>query len=128
DPEEEPKEEPKEDVDIELEDGAALIFLYEVEGEKMPPPGYVSSDSMSSESESEDEEVDIAPEATAGTTTQKPYAIRDFLRGLFKVGESSSARDSFNVDGLALWALRRDLEALRTRARVVKAELGLYGA
>ncbi|GKG59321.1 hypothetical protein Tco_0604972, partial [Tanacetum coccineum] len=42
DPEEEPKEEPKEDVDVELEDDAELIFPYEVEGDKTPPPGDVS--------------------------------------------------------------------------------------
>nr|GEU50705.1 transposon Ty3-G Gag-Pol polyprotein [Tanacetum cinerariifolium] len=51
---------------------------------RVPPPGDVSSDLVSSESESEDEEVDVAPEATAGTTTQNPYAIRDFLRGLYE--------------------------------------------
>ncbi|GJY55437.1 putative reverse transcriptase domain-containing protein [Tanacetum coccineum] len=119
DPEEDPEEEPEEDVEIELEDDAELIFPYEVEGDKTPPPGDVSSDS-----ESEDEEVDVVPEATAGTITQKPYAIRDFPRGLFEVGESSSARDSSHVDGLAPWALRRDLEASRARARVMEAELG----
>nr|GEY50901.1 hypothetical protein [Tanacetum cinerariifolium] len=86
-----PEEEPEEDVDIELEDDAELIFPYEVE--------------VSSESESKDEKVDVAPEATAGTTTQKPYVIRDFPRGLFEVGESFSARDSSNVDGLSPWAL-----------------------
>ncbi|GJX97582.1 putative reverse transcriptase domain-containing protein [Tanacetum coccineum] len=111
DPEEDPEEEPEEDVDIEL------IFPYEVEGDKTLPPGDVSSDSVSSDSESEDEEVDVVPEATAGTITQKPYAIRDFPRGLFEVGESSSARDSSHVDGLAPWALRRDLEASRAQAR-----------
>nr|GFC98440.1 hypothetical protein [Tanacetum cinerariifolium] len=81
DPEEEPKEEPveepEEDVDIELENDAELIFPYEVEGDKTLPPGDVSFDSVSSESESEDKEVDVAPEATVGTITQKPYAIRD---------------------------------------------------
>ncbi|GJV67293.1 putative reverse transcriptase domain-containing protein, partial [Tanacetum coccineum] len=122
--EEDPEEEPEEDVEIELEDDAELIFPYEVEGDKTPPPRDVSSDSVSSDSESEDEEVDVAPEATAGTITQKPYAIRDFPRGLFEVGESSSARDSSNVDGLAPWALRRDLEASRAQARVMEAELG----
>ncbi|GKG05576.1 hypothetical protein Tco_0325662 [Tanacetum coccineum] len=50
DPEEVPEEKPEEDVDIELEDDAELIFPYEVEGDKTPPPGDVSSDS-----ESEDE-------------------------------------------------------------------------
>ncbi|GJT92843.1 putative reverse transcriptase domain-containing protein [Tanacetum coccineum] len=118
-----PEEDPEEDV-ILLEDDAELIFPYEVEGDKTPPPGDVSSDSVSSDSESEDEEVDVAPEATVGTITQKPYAIRDFSRGLFEVGESSSARDSSHVDGLAPWALRRDLEASRARARVMEAELG----
>nr|GEW67815.1 putative reverse transcriptase domain-containing protein [Tanacetum cinerariifolium] len=124
DPEEDPEEEPEEYVNIELEDDAELIFPYDVEGDKISPPGDVSSDSVSSESESEDEEVDVAPEATAGTTTQKPYAIRDFPRGLFKVGESSSACDSSNVNGLAPWALRHDLEASHARARVMEAELG----
>ncbi|GKC25608.1 putative reverse transcriptase domain-containing protein, partial [Tanacetum coccineum] len=95
-----------------------------LEGCPKPAPGDVSSDSVSSDSESEDEEVDVAPEATVGTITQKPYAIRDFPRGLFEVGESSSARDSSNVDGLAPWALRRDLEASRAQARVMEAELG----
>ncbi|GJR93632.1 hypothetical protein Tco_0265806 [Tanacetum coccineum] len=54
----------------------------------------------------------------------QPYAIRDFSRGLFEVGESSSARDSSHVDGLAPWALRCDLEASRAQARVMEAELG----
>ncbi|GJU82540.1 putative reverse transcriptase domain-containing protein [Tanacetum coccineum] len=71
----------------------------------------------------EDEEVDVAPEATVGTSTQKPYAIRDFPRGLYEVGESSSARDSSYVGGLAPWALRRDLETSRARARLTEAEL-----
>nr|GEY99257.1 hypothetical protein [Tanacetum cinerariifolium] len=123
-PEEKPKEEPEEDVDIELEDDAELIFPYEVEGDKTLPPGDVSSDSVSFESESEDEEVDVAPEATFETITQKPYAIRDFSKGLFEVRESSSARDSSNVDRLALWALTCDLEASHARAKVMEAELG----
>ncbi|GKE75693.1 putative reverse transcriptase domain-containing protein, partial [Tanacetum coccineum] len=123
-PEEDPEEEPKEDVDIELKDDAELIFPYEMEGDKTSPPGDVSSDYVSSDSESEDKEVDVVPEATAGTITQKPYVIRDFSRGLFEVGESSSARDSSHVDGLAPWALRRDLEASRAQARVMEAELG----
>ncbi|GJU25018.1 hypothetical protein Tco_1163639 [Tanacetum coccineum] len=104
DPEEDPEEEPEEDVKIDLDDDAELIFPYEVEGGKTSPPGDVSSDSVSSDSESEDEEVDVAPEVTVGTISQKPYAIRDFLRGLFEVGESSSARDSSYVDGLGPWA------------------------
>ncbi|GJR31390.1 hypothetical protein Tco_1107622 [Tanacetum coccineum] len=130
-----------EDVEIEFDDDAELIFPYKVEGDQTPPPRDESSDSEppnteSSDSESEDEEVDVAPEvevapevditpeATVGTSTQKPYAIRDFPRGLYEVGESSSARDSSYVGGLAPWALRRDLETSRARARLTEAELG----
>ncbi|GJX48638.1 putative reverse transcriptase domain-containing protein [Tanacetum coccineum] len=102
-----------EDVEIELDDDAELIFPYEVEGDKTPPPGGVSSnseppnaeppnaessDSVSSDSELEDEEADVAPEDTFGTITQRPYAVRDFSRGV--------------------------LEASRTRSRVTEAELG----
>ncbi|GJU76667.1 hypothetical protein Tco_1273737 [Tanacetum coccineum] len=39
DPEEDPEEEPEEDFDIELENDAELIFPYEVEGDRTPPPG-----------------------------------------------------------------------------------------
>nr|GEW43453.1 putative reverse transcriptase domain-containing protein [Tanacetum cinerariifolium] len=124
DPEEDPEEEPEEDVDIKLEDDAELIFPYEVEGDKTPPPGDVSSDLVSSDSESDDKEVDVAPKATVGTITQKPYAIRDFPRCLFEVGESSSARNLSNVDGLAPCAFRHNLEASCERARVMEAELG----
>ncbi|GKA81328.1 hypothetical protein Tco_0788020, partial [Tanacetum coccineum] len=99
--EEDPEEEPKEDIEIELEDDDELIFPYEVEGDKTPPPRDVSSDFVSSNSKSEDEEVDVAPEAIVRTITQKPYAIHDFPRRLFEVGESSYARDSSHVDGLA---------------------------
>ncbi|GKA50631.1 putative reverse transcriptase domain-containing protein, partial [Tanacetum coccineum] len=84
----------------------------------------VSSDSESSNSESEDEEANIAPEATVRTVTQRPLAVRDFLRGILEVGESSSAYDSSYVGGLAPWALRRDLETSHARARLTEAELG----
>ncbi|GKG07526.1 hypothetical protein Tco_0330495 [Tanacetum coccineum] len=83
----------------------------------------VSSDSESSDSKSEDEEADIAPEGTVGTVTQRPFAVRDFPRGILEVGESSSARDSSYVGGLTPWVLRRDLNATRARARLTEAEL-----
>ncbi|GKF03513.1 hypothetical protein Tco_0030436, partial [Tanacetum coccineum] len=76
------------------------------------------------EEEPEEDEVDVAPKATVGTITQKPYVIRDFSRGLFELGESSSAHDSSHVDGLAPCALRCDLKASRAQARVMEAELG----
>ncbi|GKA13348.1 hypothetical protein Tco_0692994 [Tanacetum coccineum] len=53
------------------------------------------------------------------TSTQKPYAIRDFLRGIYEVGESSAARDSSYVSGLEPWALRHDLEATREKERKI---------
>ncbi|GJR03797.1 putative reverse transcriptase domain-containing protein [Tanacetum coccineum] len=101
------------DVEIELDDDAELIFPYEVEGDKTLPHGGVSSnskppnaeppnaessDSVSSNSESEEKEADVAPEDTFGTITQRPYAVRDFPRGVF--------------------------EASRAQSRVTKAELG----
>nr|GEZ80185.1 hypothetical protein [Tanacetum cinerariifolium] len=88
-----------------------------------PPPRDESSDSVSSDSESEDEEADIAPEATARTVAQRSFAIRDFSRGIVEVGESSATRDSSYIGGLAPWALRRDLETSRARARLIEAEL-----
>ncbi|GJU66136.1 hypothetical protein Tco_1252395 [Tanacetum coccineum] len=111
-----------------------------VECDQTPPPRDESSDSEppnaeSSDSESEDEEVDVAPEvevapevdvapeATIGTSTQKPYAIRDFPRGLYEVGESSSARDSSYVGDCTL-ALRRDWYATPYTTRLMETEFG----
>ncbi|GJT15908.1 hypothetical protein Tco_0874614 [Tanacetum coccineum] len=135
-----------EDVEMEVEDDAELIFPYEVEGDQTPlprdesfdfeTPNAESSDSVSSDSELEDEEIDVVPEvdvtpkvdvapgATVGTSTQKPYVIRDFPMGLYEVVESSSARELSYVGGLAPWALRHDLETSRARARLMEAELG----
>ncbi|GKE58474.1 hypothetical protein Tco_1497659, partial [Tanacetum coccineum] len=105
-----------EDVEIELDDDAELIFPYEVEDDKTPPLGSVSSNFEppnaeppnveSSDSESEEKEADVAPEDTFGTITQRPYAVRDFSRGVFEAGEPSSAHDSSYVSGLAPWELR----------------------
>nr|GEU96751.1 hypothetical protein [Tanacetum cinerariifolium] len=91
-------------VEVEVDDEAELIFPYEVEGYQTSPPRDESSDSkpprdessdsVSFDFESEDEEADIAPEATVGTFTQRPFAIRDFSRIIVEVGESSAARDS----------------------------------
>ncbi|GJV05070.1 hypothetical protein Tco_1338639 [Tanacetum coccineum] len=68
--------------DIDLKDDAELIIPYKVEGDKTPPPGDVSSDSVSSDSELEDEEVDVAPEATAGTITKSLMLFATF-RGAY---------------------------------------------
>nr|GFC43664.1 hypothetical protein [Tanacetum cinerariifolium] len=58
-------------------------------------------------------EPDGAPEATIGTGSQRPFVVRDFPMDFYETGESSTARDPQFVGGLAPWALRRDLEALR---------------
>nr|GEY93128.1 reverse transcriptase domain-containing protein [Tanacetum cinerariifolium] len=68
------------------------------------------------------EEPDGAPEATIGTGSQRPFAVRDFPLGFYETGESSTARDLQFVGGLAPWALRRDLEALCRHERIREAE------
>ncbi|GJX52814.1 hypothetical protein Tco_0281183 [Tanacetum coccineum] len=88
-----------EDVEIEVDDEAELIFPYE------------------------DEEADITPGPTVGTATQRPFAICDLPRGIYEVGESSSAHDSSYVGGLEPWALRRDLEATRTKTALLDSKI-----
>nr|GEZ31594.1 hypothetical protein [Tanacetum cinerariifolium] len=68
------------------------------------------------------EEPDGAPEATIGTGSQRPFAIRDFPMGFYETGESSTTRDPQFVGGFAPWALRRNLEALRKHERIMEAE------
>nr|GEV98824.1 putative reverse transcriptase domain-containing protein [Tanacetum cinerariifolium] len=121
-----------EDVEVEVDDEAELIFPYEIEGDQTPPPRDESSDSeppkdessnsVSSDFESEDEEANIAPEATTRAVAQRPFAIRNFPRGIVEVGESSAAHDSSYVGGLAPWALRHDLEISCALARLTEAE------
>nr|GEW12602.1 putative reverse transcriptase domain-containing protein [Tanacetum cinerariifolium] len=72
--------------------------------------------------ELEAEEPDGAPKATIGTGSRRPFAIRDFPMGFHEAGESSTARDPQFVGGLAPWALRRHLEALRSHERIKEAE------
>nr|GEZ70389.1 hypothetical protein [Tanacetum cinerariifolium] len=72
--------------------------------------------------EFEAEEPDGVPEATIGTGSQRPFAVRDFPMGFYETGESFTARDLQFVGGLAPWALRRDIEALRRHERIREAE------
>nr|GFC05825.1 reverse transcriptase domain-containing protein [Tanacetum cinerariifolium] len=72
--------------------------------------------------ELEAEEPDGVPEAAIGVGSQRLFAIRDFRMGVYETGESFTARDSQFVGGLAPWALRRDLEALRRHERIREAE------
>ncbi|GJV36825.1 hypothetical protein Tco_1409302 [Tanacetum coccineum] len=146
-----------EDVEIEVDDDAELIFPYEVEGDKTLPHGGVSSnskppnaeppnaessDSVSSDSESEEKEADIAPEDTFGTITQRPYVVRDFLRGVFeidllksknKIGEKEREIPNYvlgNVEHVLGDVLER-LKVLESREnatsknKLVKAEMKL---
>nr|GEW33880.1 putative reverse transcriptase domain-containing protein [Tanacetum cinerariifolium] len=114
DVEEEDKE--NEDVDIEEDDDAEIIFPYEVQGDQTPPPRDESFDSEPEVKEADDEleveeasvepeaegadveleaeEPDGAPEATIGTGSQRPFAIRDFpteaLRRQERIREAES--------------------------------------
>ncbi|GJV10783.1 putative reverse transcriptase domain-containing protein [Tanacetum coccineum] len=88
-----------EDVEIELNDDAELIFPYEVEGDKTPPPRDESSDSEPPNAE--------PPNAESSDSVSSDSESSD-SEGILEVGESSSARDSSYVGGLAPWALRCD--------------------
>nr|GEY90173.1 hypothetical protein [Tanacetum cinerariifolium] len=102
----EEEDEENEDADMEEDDDTEIIFPYEVQGDQTPPPRDESSDSDSepeaegADFELEAEEPDGVPEATIGTGSQRPFAVR----------------------GLVPWALRRDLEALRRHERIREAE------
>nr|GFA77800.1 hypothetical protein [Tanacetum cinerariifolium] len=72
--------------------------------------------------ELEAEEPDGAPEATIGTSSQRPFVVRDFPMGFHETIGSSTVHDLYLVGGLAPWALRRDLEALRRQERIKEAE------
>nr|GFD40692.1 hypothetical protein [Tanacetum cinerariifolium] len=82
--------------------------------------GWVDDDDDDVELEAE--EPDGVPEATIGTGSQRPFAVRDFFMGFYKTWESSTARDPQFVGGLVPWALRRDLEALRGHEKIREAE------
>ncbi|GKB40777.1 hypothetical protein Tco_0885719 [Tanacetum coccineum] len=94
-----------EDVEIEVDDDAELIFPYErdrgrlrLHRELMLHRGYYW---------------DLYPKSIM------LFVI--FREAYMKGGESSSARDSSYVCGLAPWSLRRDLETSRARARLRRA-------
>nr|GEW67279.1 hypothetical protein [Tanacetum cinerariifolium] len=72
--------------------------------------------------ELEVEEPDGVSEATIRTSSQRPFDVRDFPMGFYETGESSTACDPQFVGGLAPWALRHDLEALRRHERIREAE------
>nr|GFA27711.1 hypothetical protein [Tanacetum cinerariifolium] len=114
DPEEDPEEEPEEDVDIDLEDNVELIFPYELEGDKTPPPGDVLSDYVSSDSESEDEEADVPPEAIGGTITAT-FRGRDL--------EASRARARVMEAELGTW--QTEIAHLKSKDKIREREMEL---
>nr|GEX24770.1 hypothetical protein [Tanacetum cinerariifolium] len=124
----EEEDEENEDADMEEDDDAEIIFPYEVQGDQTPSPRDESSDS---DSEPEAEEADDEPEAKdaddeleveeAGVEPEAEGADVE-LKAEEPDGESSTARDPQFVGGLAPWALRRDLEALRRHERIREAE------
>ncbi|GJW98890.1 putative reverse transcriptase domain-containing protein [Tanacetum coccineum] len=93
-------------VEIEFDDDAELIFPYE-----------------SSNSESEDEKVDVASEATVGTINQKPYATRTYRDVYLRWVNHLLLVTHLMIEGLASWALRRNLEASRARTREMDAKI-----
>ncbi|GKA03666.1 hypothetical protein Tco_0676447 [Tanacetum coccineum] len=97
-----------EDVEIEVDEEAELIFPYEVEGDQTPPPPAESSDSK--------------PPIAEPPNTESSDSIS--FCSETEGGRVIAARDSSHVSGLEPWALRRDLEATRTRARLIEAEIG----
>nr|GEX47966.1 putative reverse transcriptase domain-containing protein [Tanacetum cinerariifolium] len=107
-----------EDIDIKEDDDAEIIFPYEVQGDQTPPLGDESSDSEFEAEEADDEleveEAGVEPEAEEADVE---------LEAEEPDGESSTACDPQFVGGLAAWALRRDLEALRRQERIREAEL-----
>ncbi|GJT92336.1 putative reverse transcriptase domain-containing protein [Tanacetum coccineum] len=121
-----------EDVEIELDDDAELIFPYEVEGDKNLPHGGVSSnskppnaepptaessDSVSSDSESEEKDADVAPEDTFRTITHRPYAVRDFPRGVFEVSRARS-----RVTEAELGTCQTEIALLKSKNKIGEKE------
>nr|GFB56378.1 hypothetical protein [Tanacetum cinerariifolium] len=109
----EEEDEENEDVDIEEDDDAEIIFPYEVQGDQTPLP---RDESSNSDSEPEAEEVDDEPEAEEADDELEVEEA-----GVEPEVEGADVELEF-VGGLAPWALRRDLEALRRQERIREAE------
>nr|GFB91793.1 hypothetical protein [Tanacetum cinerariifolium] len=130
----EEEDEENEDADIEEDDDAGIIFPYEAEEADDKPEVEEADDELEVEEAGvepeaegadvklEAEDPDGVPEATIGTGSQRPFVVRDYPIGFYKAEESSTACDPQFVGGLAPWALRRDLEALRRHERIREAE------
>nr|GEW92473.1 putative reverse transcriptase domain-containing protein [Tanacetum cinerariifolium] len=127
----EEEDDENEDVDIEEDDDAEIIFPYEADDELEEASVEPEVEEAGDEPEAEEADVELeagqpdgAPEATIRTGSQRPFVVRALPIGFHKAGESSTAHDPQFVGGLAPWALRRDLEALRRHERIREAESG----
>nr|GFB59210.1 hypothetical protein [Tanacetum cinerariifolium] len=118
----EEEDEENEDSDIEEADDEPEAEAEETDDELEVEEAGVEPEAEGADVELEAEEPDGVLEATIGTGSQRPFAVRDFPMGVYETGESSTARDPQFVCGLAPWALRRDLEALRRHERIREAE------
>nr|GEZ89454.1 hypothetical protein [Tanacetum cinerariifolium] len=143
----EEEDDENDDVDIEEDDDAEIIFPYEVQGDQTPPPRDESSDSEFEAEEADDEleveEASVEPEveesgvepeveeagdepeaegADVELEAEEPDGALEATIGTGSQRESSTARDPQFVGGLASWALRRDLEVLRSQERIREAE------
>nr|GFC76194.1 hypothetical protein [Tanacetum cinerariifolium] len=113
---EEEEDEENEDADIEEDDDAEIIFPYKVQGDQ------TELEAEGADVELEAEEPDGVSEAVIGAGSQRPFAIRDFPISVYKTGAYSTARDQQFIGGLAPWALRRNLKALRRHERIREVE------
>nr|GFA57869.1 putative zinc finger, CCHC-type, retrotransposon Gag domain protein [Tanacetum cinerariifolium] len=131
----EEEDDENEDVDIEEDNDAEIIFPYEVQGDQTPPPRDESSDSEFEAEESDEElkieedgvepeveEASVEPEIEEAGDEPEAEGADVELEAEEPDGESSTARDPQFVGGLAPWALRRDLEALRGQDMIREAE------
>nr|GFC45868.1 hypothetical protein [Tanacetum cinerariifolium] len=74
---------------------------------------YDEEEDLEMDIKEEEPEEELEPLAGHGDHSQRLFVVRDFPMGLHEAGESSTTRDPQFVGGLAPWALRHDLEALR---------------
>nr|GFB47637.1 hypothetical protein [Tanacetum cinerariifolium] len=72
--------------------------------------------------ELEAEEPDGVPEATIGTGSQRPFAVRDFPMGFYETGESSTARDPQEILHHDLSGVKETLGKVVERLKVLESE------
>nr|GEX51288.1 putative reverse transcriptase domain-containing protein [Tanacetum cinerariifolium] len=111
------------DYEFEAEEADDELDVEEAGVEPKVEEAGVEPEAEGADVELEAKESDGAPEATIGTGSQRPFAVRDFPMGFYEAGESFTTRDLHFVGGLEPWALRHDLEALRRQERIREAEL-----